>query len=848
MSNETSADRIENVNIDEEMRSSYIDYSISVIVGRALPDARDGLKPVHRRVLFAMRELGNTHNRPYKKSARVVGDVIGKYHPHGDQAAYDTLVRMAQDFSLRYLLVDGQGNFGSIDGDPPAAMRYTEVRMHSLAEEMLADIDKQTVDFGPNYDESLEQPLVLPSKIPNLLINGSTGIAVGMATNIPPHNLREVVDGVIRYIDNPDITVDALMESIKGPDFPTGGVICGKQPIEEMYKTGRGQMRIRGRAAIEELRTGKDAIIITDIPYMVNKASLIESIAALVQNKTIEGIADLRDESNKEGIRVVIELRKGVIPKVILNNLYKHTQLQTTFGAILLAIDGGKPKIMTLKDLIACFVKHRFDVVTRRTRFELEKAEARAHILEGLKIALDNLDAVVRTIRESKNRDEARPALMKRFGLSEIQANAILDMRLYQLTGLEREKIEEEYRELIKYISYLNDLLANERKIFEVIKEELLDVREKYGDTRRTDIVLAEGEMNMEDLVADRGWLITISHGGYIKRVPLETYRAQKRGGKGVAGMTTKDEDFVEHLFVAATHDYILFFTSTGRLYWEKVYEVPEASRTARGKAIVNMLNIKDSERIAAMIRVREFRDDEHLVMATRKGVVKKTTLSAFKNVRRDSIIAINIDPDDELIEVKATKGSDEIILATQAGMSIRFDEKQLRDQGRATRGVKGITLSPDDRVESMEIVVDGATFLVCTENGYGKRTAFDEYRRQHRGGRGIIAIKTSERNGHLVGAHAVRETDALMLITAQGKMIRMEIGDVRVIGRNTQGVRLIQLEEGDTLVSSSVVAPEDDDIATTGSPDATEMPSAIYSQPSDLESETPESDTDESE
>jgi DNA gyrase subunit A len=828
MDPDPTRDRVDDINIDEEMRSSYIDYSMSVIVGRALPDARDGLKPVHRRVLFAMRELGNLHDRPYKKSARVVGDVIGKYHPHGDQAVYDTIVRMAQDFSMRYLLVDGQGNFGSVDGDPPAAMRYTEVRMHRLAEELLEDIDRDTVDFGPNYDESLEQPLVLPSKIPNLLLNGSTGIAVGMATNIPPHNLSELVDAVVHFIGNQDCSVDDLLTFVKGPDFPTGGIICGSAQIVQMYRTGRGSLRVRGRAEIEELRQGKEAIVITEIPYMVNKAVLIESIAHLVHAKTVDGITDIRDESNKDGIRVVVELRKGVVPKVILNNIYQHTQLQTTFGAILLALDGGQPRVMNLKQMIRCFVRHRFDVVTRRSRFELQKAEARAHILEGLKIALDHLDAVVRTIRESRNRDEARPRLMERFRLSEIQANAILDMRLYQLTGLEREKIDAEYLEIIKYISYLRDLLANEHKIYDVIKEELVDIRTRYGDARRTDITPAEGEMNVEDLVADRECIITVSHGGYIKRVPMNTYRAQRRGGKGIAGMETKEEDYVEHLFVAKTHDYILFFTSSGQVYWEKVYEIPEASRTARGKAIVNLLNIKESERISAMIRVREFTDDQHLVMATRRGVVKKTNLEAFQHVRRDSIIAINIDEGDELIEVKPTGGNNELVLVTRNGMSVRFSETELRDMGRATRGVRGITLSDKDAVESLLVVDKDSTLLVCTENGYGKRTGFDEYRLQSRGGKGVIAIRTSERNGRVVGAHAVAEKDALMLVTAKGKMIRMAVSDVRAIGRATQGVRLIQLDEGDSLVSATTVEPDENGIedAEPGEPEA---PSVVY-------------------
>lgn len=810
MNEQITIGRVSPVNIEDEMRRAYIDYSMSVIVGRALPDARDGLKPVHRRVLFAMHELGNTHDKPYKKSARIVGDVIGKYHPHGDTAVYDALVRMAQDFSMRYLLIDGQGNFGSIDDDPPAAMRYTEVRMSKLAEELLADIDKDTVDFGPNYDEQLLQPLVLPAKLPNLLLNGSSGIAVGMATNIPPHNLGEIVDAIVHQIDNPDITVKELMEYVKGPDFPTGGIICGIAPVEQMYSTGRGQLKIRGKASIEEDKSGKEVIIITEIPYTVNKRMLIEDIARLVENKTLEGISDIRDESNKEGIRVVIELKRGVISKVVLNNIYKHTQLETTFGAIMLALTNGRPKVMNLKELIQCFIDHRVDVVIRRTRFELKKAEERAHILEGLKIALDNLDAVVNIIRKAKNREDARIKLMSQFKLSEIQANAILDMRLYQLTGLERSKIDEEYLELIKRISYLRDLLSSKKKILEVIKSELIELRGKYADLRRTDIAPTEDEMAIEDLIADRGCVITVSHGGYIKRVPIDTYRAQRRGGKGISGMVTKEEDFVEHVFVASTHDFIMFFTSAGRVYWQRAYEIPEVGRATRGKSIANLINIKPDEKIAAMISVREFPEDKFLVMATAHGVVKKTNLSEFRNIRSGGIIAINIDPGDSLIQVRETNGSNDVILVTAHGMSIRFSEKQLRDQGRATRGVRGIKLREGDFVETLEIIEPDATLLVCTENGYGKRTNFDEYRIQRRGGTGIIAIRTTERNGKVIGALSVRNTDSIMLITAKGKMIRMGVSDIRIIGRSTQGVRLINLEEGDKAVSVSPVDSEE--------------------------------------
>ena len=806
--------RTRHIAIEEEMSSSYIDYSMSVIVGRALPDARDGLKPVHRRVLFAMRELGNTHNSAYKKSARVVGDVIGKYHPHGDTAVYDTMVRMAQDFSMRYPLVDGQGNFGSRDGDSPAAMRYTEVRMDRMAEELLADIDKETVNFGPNYDESLTQPLVLPSKLPNLLLNGSTGIAVGMATNVPPHNLNELVDGVIHAIDNPGCGVSDLMQFIKGPDFPTEGMICGMYPIEQMYHTGRGQLRVRGRAQIEENEsTGKAVITITELPYMVNKARLIETIADLVQNKVIEGISDLRDESNrKEPVRIIIELKRGVLADVILNNLYKHTQLQTTFGANMLAIVDGRPKLMDLKELLDCFTKHRFEVVRRRTEFDLAKARTRAHLLKGLLKALDNLDEVVRIIRASRTREEAHQALVEAFAFSDAQTKAILDMRLYQLTGLEREKVETELAGLRERIAYLEDLLAHDEKIYALIKEELLELKEKYGDARRTEITVAQDDVNIEDLIADEPCIITISHTGYIKRVPMGTYREQRRGGKGVAGMATKDEDYVEHLFTASTHDRILFFTPNGRVYWEKVYQIPEASRIARGKAIVNMLNLREEEKVAAMITVRDLREDEFLVMATEQGVVKKTSLAAYRNVRKDGIIAINIDEDDRLIEVKLTHGENEILLTTERGMSIRFPETQLRELGRVTRGVRGIKLREGDRVNSMAIIDRDATFLVCTENGYGKRSAFDEWRVTKRGGVGIIAIRTSERNGNVVGARTVAEDEALMLVTANGKMIKMPVADVNVIGRATQGVRLINLDGDDKLVSATTVAADEED------------------------------------
>jgi len=803
---------IGHIPIEEEMQASYIDYSMSVIIGRALPDARDGMKPGARRILFAMRDMGLLHNRPYKKSAYVVGEVLGKYHPHGDSSVYDTMVRMAQPFALRYPLVDGQGNFGSLDGDNAAAYRYTEARLTKIAEEMLTDIDKDTVDMSPNYNGEIYEPTVLPARMPNLLLNGSTGIAVGMATNIPPHNLKELCSAVKCLIDNPEADVTELMEHVKGPDFPTGATVCGYNGIHKMYTTGRGHLKVRAVSEIDELPNGKPRIIVTEIPYAVNKATLLETIAKLATNKVVEGITDLRDESNKDGIRIVIELKKGVIPKVVLSNLYKHSNLQTTFGSIMLALDGARPKIMNLKELLECFIRHRFEVITRRTEFNLAKARAREHILSGLLKALDVLDEVVRTIRESKNRDEARAQLIGRFEFSEIQANAILEMRLYQLTGLERDKLQAEYDELVKYISELEDLLANDYKIFALIRDDMDDLITSYDNGRRTAIVPDEAEVAIEDLIADKPAIITVSHTGYIKRVPMDTYREQKRGGKGVSGMGTKDEDYVEHLFVANAHDYILFFMSSGRMYWEKVYEIPEAGRTAKGKALINLLNIREGERVMAMIKVRDFPEDKHVIMATRKGIVKKTKLSLYSRPRRDGIIAINIDEDDQLLGAMISDPSDNVMLTTRTGKSIRFTEELLRSQGRATRGVRGIRVSAGDEVTSMALVQEGANFLVCCENGYGKRTPFDEYRVQGRGGKGIIAIKATERNGAVVGAQTVYDEDALMMITAQGKMIRMAVNDISIIGRSTQGVRLINLDDGDTLVSVTRVAPEEPD------------------------------------
>ncbi|MEI7945783.1 MAG: DNA gyrase subunit A [bacterium] len=806
---------LRNINIEEEMSSSYIDYSMSVIIGRALPDARDGLKPVHRRVLFTMYELGNVHNKPYKKSARIVGDVMGKYHPHGDQAIYDTLVRMAQDFSMRYPLIDGWGNFGSIDGDSPAAMRYTEARMDKMTDEMLDDIEKQTVDFKPNYNEEFFEPVVLPSRLPNLLLNGSTGIAVGMATNIPPHNLRELVDGITHYVDNPDCTIDDLMHFVKGPDFPTGATICGTRAIEAMYKLGRGQMMVRGKAEVVEYKN-KEAIIITEIPYMVNKANMIEKMADLVNNKVIEGISDIRDES-KSDIRVVIELKRGAIGQVVLNNLYKHTQLQTTFGAIMLAIDEGRPKVMNLKELFRCYVDHRFTVITRRTKFDLAKAEARKHILEGLLIALDNMDEVVAIIRASKNRDEAKGRLVERFAFSEKQVDAILEMRLYQLTGLERDKVEAEMRAILEQISYLNSLLADHSKIYALIKQDLLDIKAKFvtssksDDCRRTQIVPMENEVNMEDLIADEPCVITLSHRGYVKRVPLTVYREQKRGGRGVTGAAIKEEDFITTVFVADTHDTLLFFTNTGRVFAERAFEIPEAPRTSFGKPIVNLLQFQEGERVAALLPIRAFAADVDVMFATERGTVKKTALADYKNINCNGIRALNIEEGDKLIQVRLTHTGDDVLLITANGQAMRFNEGQVRRMGRTATGVRGIRLGADDVVRSFDVVDNNATLLVATENGYGKRTEFQGFTPHHRGGKGMIAIKDdSGRNGKVVAAHAVKDDQSVIIITSSGMMVRSPISDIRVCGRSAQGVRLVRMDEGTTLVSVSIADAEE--------------------------------------
>ncbi len=806
--------KIDFVNIEEEMQRDYIDYSMSVIIGRALPDARDGLKPVNRRILYAMQQGGWSSGRPFVKCARVVGDVMGKYHPHGDSAIYDALVRMAQDFSMRAPLIQSQGNFGSIDGDPAAAYRYTECKLNKLSEELLADIEKDTVDMRRTYDEQNEEPSVLPTRIPNLLVNGSTGIAVGMATNIPPHNLGEVVDAAIHLIDHPESSIRDLMQFVKGPDFPTSGLLVGVNEVIKMYETGRGLLKLRGRATIEQDAKGRETILITEIPYTVNKAMLISRMAELVNEKKIEGISDIRDESSKEGIRVLVEIKRNAMGSVVLNNLYKHTQLEHTFGATLLAIDKNRPKVMNLRELLQCFLDHRFEVVTRRTKFDLAKAEARAHILQGLLKALDHLDEVVKTIRASNSRDEAKDNLIARFDFSEVQALAILEMRLYQLTGLERDKVQAEYDAIQLQIAYFKELLADPAKIYGVIKDDLREIKGAYANPRLSELVPDEGEINFEDLIEDRPCVISITHGGYIKRVPLDTYREQRRGGKGVIGMDTKEEDFVEHVFACSTHDYLLVFTQQGHMYWLKGYAVPEAPRTSRGRAIANLLSIEASEKIASIVRVRDFPEDRFLVFATRTGIAKKTQLSAFKNIRAGGLKAVKIEEGDELIGVRLTNGSDEIMLVTREGMSIRFPESDLRSMGRDTVGVWGIELAGEgDAVVGIEIPRPGATLLVMSENGYGKRTEFAEYRFQSRGGKGVITMQTTEKTGKVVAAHTVDETASIMLISTRGQMIRMPVDGIRMTGRNAQGVRLINLEEGDALVAAAPIDEEEKEV-----------------------------------
>ncbi|MQL53208.1 DNA gyrase subunit A [Desulfofundulus thermobenzoicus] len=794
--------KVISININEEMKHSYLDYAMSVIVGRALPDVRDGLKPVHRRILYAMHQLGLTADRPHRKSANIVGAVLSDFHPHGDMAVYDALVRMAQDFASRYPLVDGHGNFGSVDGDPPAAMRYTEARMSRIASEMLADIEKETVDFIPNYDGRTSEPTVLPARIPNLLINGSAGIAVGMATNIPPHNLGEVIDGVIMLIDNPAVTIQEIMRAIKGPDFPTGGKIMGSSGIREAYETGRGTIRVRAQASIEKIGGGKSAIIVHELPFLVNKAKLIEKIAELVREKKIDGITDLRDESDRRGMRVVIELRRDAKPQVILNQLYKHTQMQDTFGVIMLALVGGQPRVLNLKQVLEHYLDHQKEVVTRRTRFDLARAEARAHIVEGLRIALDHIDEVINLIRASRTVEIARQGLMEKFGLSEKQAEAILEMRLQRLTGLERDKLEAEYRELREKIAYLKSVLADEKKILHIIKEEITQIKQKFADARRTVIDEEAKNPEAEDFIPEEEVVITITNQGYIKRMPLDLYRSQKRGGRGVTAMGTKEEDFVRHLFITGTHHYFLFFSNRGKVYRLKVHEIPEAGRQAKGTAIVNLLYIDQEERITAVIPVRDFAKGYYLFMATRNGVVKKTELEHFDTSRRDGIIAINLDEGDELVEVKLTDGGEEIILGTAQGLAIRFPEKEVAPHGRASRGVKGINLQPGDAVVAMDTVRPNGDVLVVMANGYGKRTSLTEYRRQSRGGRGIISARVTGRTGEVIALQVVLPGEEFMAISAEGIIIRLKAGEVSTMGRATQGVTLMRLAPGDKLVS----------------------------------------------
>jgi len=798
------------VYIEDEMKASYISYAMSVIVGRALPDVRDGLKPVHRRILYAMKDLGLEHSKPYKKSARIVGEVLGKYHPHGDTAVYDSLVRMVQDFSLRYPLIDGQGNFGSIDGDSAAAMRYTEARMASIADELLADIDKDTVKFTPNFDETLEEPSVLPGRLPNLLVNGSSGIAVGMATNIPPHNLSEIVDAVVELIDNPEAAIKDLMKIVKGPDFPTAGIICGREGIKNAYETGRGLLKIHAKASIEQQKGGKEAIIITQIPYQVNKSKLIENIAGLVQDKKIEGISDIRDESDREGMRIVVEVKRDQNAEIILNQLYKHTQMEESFGIIMLALVDNKPKVLNLKEMLEAYIKHRREIIRRRTQFELNKAEKRAHILEGLKIAIDHLTQIIKTIRESKDPKTAQAALMKNFDLSDVQAQAILEMQLQRLTALERDKVENEYLELIKKIEMYKAILKSEKKILEIVKDEALELKKKYGDERRTDIVGKIEDIEIEDLIKEEDMVITISHAGYIKRLPVGSYRKQKRGGVGVTGIDMKEEDFVEHLFIASTHEYILFFTNTGKVHWLKVYEIPQAGRAARGKAVVNLLQLEQSETISSYVRVKEFKEGKFLVMATKNGLIKKTDLMAYSNPRKGGIIGITVEKGDELIKVKWTEGNQDIFIATQEGKAIRFPEKQVRDMGRSAMGVRGIKLGKKDKVISMEIVVPTATVLTVTSAGFAKRTPADEYRKQSRGGKGIKNVNVTQKNGEAVGLKMVNEDDELMVITQKGMIVRCPVKDVRTTGRSAQGVRIIKLDSGDAVASVARVSPEE--------------------------------------
>ena len=798
--------------IEEEMKTAYIDYAMSVIVSRALPDVRDGLKPVHRRILYTMYEDGLTSDKPYRKSATTVGDVLGRYHPHGDASVYDAMVRMAQTFSLRYPLIDGHGNFGSIDGDGAAAYRYTEARMSKIAETMLTDIEKNTVNFIPNFDDRLQEPAVLPAKIPALLINGSSGIAVGMATNIPPHNLTEVINGIIKIIDDDNVTDEQLMQIIKGPDFPTGGMILGREAIKQAYTTGRGKITVRAEAEIEEMSNGKQKIIVTSLPYQVNKAKLIENIANLVKDKRIEGISELRDESDRENaVRIHIGLKKDANAKVVLNQLYKNTQMQDTFGIIILALVDGEPKILTLRQCLDYYIDHRKEVILRRTQFELDKALARAHILEGLKIALDNIDEVINIIRSSY--DDAKERLMKRFGLSDIQAQAILDMRLKTLSGLQREKIEEEYNELMKLIAHLREILSSEKLVFEIIKEELIEIKEKYGDERITKIVAAEGEFNEEDLIKEEQMVVALTHFGYIKRMPIDTYRSQKRGGKGISGISTREEDFVKQIFTTSTHDTVLFFSNKGKLYRLKGYEIPEAGRTAKGTAIVNLLSLDAGEKISAIIPITDFEDSKYLLMATKSGLIKKTPLQEYNSSRKTGLLAINLKDDDELIDVRLTDGQDNVVLVTSKGLCITFDEKDVRPVGRSAQGVLGIRLDEDDLVIGMESILaenKNVTLLAITENGFGKRTELDEYRVQNRGGRGVITYKITPKTGNIVGIRMAAEDQDVMLITNSGTIIRINVKDVSILGRATQGVTLMRTNDNEKVVSIETVAPEE--------------------------------------
>ena len=803
--------------IEEEMKTSYLDYSMSVIVGRALPDIRDGLKPVQRRIIYTMHNMGLYHTKPYRKSAKIVGEVMGNFHPHGDTAIYDTMVRMAQDFTFRMPLIQGQGNFGSIDGDPPAAMRYTEARLSKISEELITDIEKDTVDFVPNYDETTKEPVVFPVSFPHLLVNGSSGIAVGMATNIPPHNLGEIIDAVIFRLENMEekINIDDILKIIKGPDFPTGAYIIGKTGIKQAYSTGRGSITLQAKAKIEETQKGKQQIVITELPYMVNKAQLLENIAELVRNKKIDGITDIRDESDKDGIRAVVEVSRNDNPEIILNQLYKHTSLRTSFGIIFLALVDGKPKVLNILDFIDNFISYRKEVIIRRAKFDLDKAEKRAHILEGLKIALKYLDRVIKLIRNSKSVEEARVGLMTSFKLTEVQAQAILDMKLQQLTALEIEKINKEYQDLIKLIEELKSLLASERKIYNLMKEELQKIKEKYADTRRTEILSREKEISIEDLIKEEDMVVTITHSGYIKRTPVSVYKAQRRGGRGIIAVTTKEEDFVEDLFVSNTHDYLMFFTNKGRCYWLKVYEIPEASRQNKGKAIVNLIKFEEDERISSYVSVKDFSEDKFLIMVTENGTVKRSNLSLFSKPRSGGIIAINLSQGDKLIETKIADEKDEIFIATAGGMAIRSKVKDFREIGRTGMGVRGIKLRKDDKVVSMTILHSGdkdKTLLSVAEKGYGKRTKVSEYRLQARGGKGIINLKVTEKTGNVISIKLVSDADELMIITTKGTLIRTKIKDIKTIGRNTQGVRLIKLKEGEKVSAVARIAEEDDD------------------------------------